>query len=69
MLTGRHPFRRTVAFAGDDTVTALAATGGQEHAPLSEAVAAFLGPALSPERACRSKGALEFLAACEQVLV
>ena len=69
MLTGRHPFRRTVAFAGDDTVTALAATGGQEHAPLSEAVAAFLDTALSPERACRSKGALEFLAACEQVLV
>ena len=45
MLTGRHPFRRTVPFAGDDAVTGLAVTHGQERAPLSEAVAAFFDTA------------------------
>jgi hypothetical protein len=68
MLTGSHPFRRTVAFAGDDTVADLAVTG-QGRPPLSEAVAGLFRTALSPERALRPSEALEFLAACEQVLV
>ena len=68
MLTGSHPFRRTVAFAGDDTVADLAVSGqGRPH--LSEAVDGLFRRALSPERALRPSEALEFLAACEQVLV
>ena len=69
MLTGSHPFRRTVAFAGDDTVAALAVSAGQERPQLPEAVAAFFRAALSTERARRPREALEFLGACEQVLV
>jgi eukaryotic-like serine/threonine-protein kinase len=68
MLTGSHPFRRTVAFASDDTVADLTVAGqGPKH--LSDAVAGFFRTALSPERALRPREALEFLAACEQVLV
>jgi serine/threonine-protein kinase len=68
MLTGSHPFRRTVAFTGDDTVADLTGTSqGRPH--LSEAVASFFRTALSPERALRPTEALEFLAACEKVLV
>ena len=68
MLTGSHPFRRTLAFAGDDTVADLTVTGqGRPH--LSDAAAGFFRTALSPERALRPREALEFLVACEQVLV
>ena len=68
MLTGSHPFRRTVAFTDDDTVADLTGTS-QGHPHLSEAVASFFRTALSPERALRPSEALEFLAACEKVLV
>jgi serine/threonine-protein kinase len=68
MLTGSHPFRRTVAFTGDDTVADLTGTSqGRPH--LSEAVSSFFRTALSPERALRPSEALEFLSACEKVLV
>jgi serine/threonine protein kinase len=68
MLTGSHPFRRTVTFASDDTVADLTIAGqGPQH--LSDAVAGFFRTALSPERALRPREALAFLAACEQVLV
>jgi hypothetical protein len=69
MLTGSHPFRRTVAFPDDDTLAALAVAGGQDRPHLSDAVAAFFRTALSTERALRPRDALEFLGACEQVLV
>ena len=69
MLTARHPFRRTVAFIGHDTVTALAVADAQDAPQLAEATAAFFRTALSTERARRPGTALEFLEACEQVLV
>jgi hypothetical protein len=68
MLTGSHPFRRTVAFAGDNTAAAPAVSAGLECPQLPEAAAAFFRAALSTERALRPKEALEFLSACEQVL-
>jgi serine/threonine protein kinase len=69
MLTAHHPFRRTVAFIGDDTVTALALTDAHDAPQLAEATAAFFRTALSTDRARRPGTALEFLGACEQVLV
>ena len=69
MLTARHPFRRTVAFIGHDTVTALAVADALDAPQLAEATAAFFRTALSTERARRPGTALEFLEACEQVLV
>ena len=69
MLTARHPFRRTVAFIGDETVTALAFTDAHDTPQLAEAAAAFFRTALSTDRASRPGTALEFLGACEQVLV
>ena len=69
MLTARHPFRRTVAFSGHEQSTALAVAGARDAPQLPRPTAAFFRTALSTERARRPGTALEFLAACEQVLV
>ena len=69
MLTANHPFRRTLAFAGEDTVTDLAVNYSGQTAQLSETAAAFFRAALSSERALRPGEALGFLEACEQALL
>jgi hypothetical protein len=69
MLTASHPFRREVAFAGEDTAADLATADRQQTPRLSAAAAAFFRTALSTERALRPADALAFLAACEQVLL
>jgi serine/threonine-protein kinase len=66
MLTTTHPFRRRIAFAGDDT---MAVPHEQRSPPLSEAAAAFFRAALSTEPALRPVAALAFLDACERVLL
>jgi serine/threonine-protein kinase len=65
MLTGAHPFRRTVVLAND--ATAVDPAFG-EGAGLSDAMSAFFLNALSTERALRPRESLEFLAACERGL-
>jgi hypothetical protein len=68
MLTLPHPFRRTVAFVGGETVTNVAIDDGPETPQLSEAAAAFFRTALSTERALRPREAMRFLEACEHAL-
>jgi len=68
MLTARHPFRRSVVFAGDATIDAEVPCGADQAPALSGAASALFRSALSTERALRPRGPLEFLAACEQAL-
>ncbi|CAN5834331.1 hypothetical protein BH24ACI4_BH24ACI4_17860 [soil metagenome] len=68
MLAGRHPFRRKVAFAGDDTAAEFVADGAPEGEKLSGAVTALLDTSLSTDPAARPRDALDFLAACERLL-
>jgi hypothetical protein len=67
MLTGSHPFRRTVRFAAPESPTDAGIAG--MHAPFSESLDAFFRTALSMQRTERPPDALAFLSACEQVLV
>ncbi len=53
MLAGRHPFRRKVAFAGDDTAAEFVADGAPEGEKLSGAVTALLDTSLSTDPAAR----------------
>nr|MBA2604301.1 serine/threonine protein kinase [Acidobacteriota bacterium] len=69
MLAGRHPFRRKVAFAGDETAAEFVADGAAEGEKLSGAVTALLDTSLSTDPAARPRDALDFLAACERLLV
>jgi len=66
MLTARHPFRQTIPAADRfrDTMSVSSA-----DAALSEPLNALFRSALSTERARRPRDPLEFLAACEEVLV
>ena len=67
MLTGQHPFRRTIVFGGDEIATGGA--GAASPAPvLEERVATLLSGALSSRQVSRPKDALDFLRAFEQVL-
>jgi hypothetical protein len=68
MLTAHHPFRRTVAFAGGQTVTDVAVDDRPDTPHLSDAAAAFFQTALSTERALRPKEVMGFLEACEHAL-
>jgi eukaryotic-like serine/threonine-protein kinase len=67
MLTGHHPFRRSLVF---DSVEAITTDGahGMAHTQLPAAVTALLSSALSSQPAPRPKDALDFLRAFEQVL-
>ncbi len=67
MLTGHHPFRRSVVFGLDETVTT---DPGQDvaHGALPDSVAALLSTALSAQQRLRPKDALDFLRTFEQVL-
>jgi hypothetical protein len=65
MLTGIHPFRRTVALPGDPTVPGLAANG-QDTPELSGTALGFFRTALAPEPALRPSDALGFLASYER---
>jgi eukaryotic-like serine/threonine-protein kinase len=67
MLTGRHPFKRAVAFGGEEPMTNGAAGTGDSR--LSEAAAGFFRTALSPDRTLRPSEPLDFLDRCEEVLV
>ena len=67
MLTGTHPFRRTVGLPNDPTVPGVAIN--DRHTPeLSAAALAFFRTALAPEPALRPSDALGFLASCERAL-
>jgi hypothetical protein len=68
MVTGNHPFRRSVTFAAQDQVPEDEVTHVGNRR-LSDAADAFFRTALSTERAQRPAGAREFLSACEQVLL
>ena len=69
MLTGSHPFRQSLAFAGGQiAVTDDIAGAGSGQSCLSRTAAGFFRSALSTDRSLRPKDALEFLGACEQVL-
>jgi serine/threonine protein kinase len=65
MLTGRHPFRRHVAFGPDEIMTT---DPGDDLPVLPDAVNALLSKALSAQQAPRPKDALDFLHAFEAVL-
>lgn len=67
MLTGQHPFRRTVVFGGDEVMTGTPqdATG---QPLLAGAVTTLLSAALSSQQGARPKDALAFFDAFEQVL-
>ena len=67
MLTGRHPFRRSITFGGDEPLVADTATSAMSPS-LPDAITALLGAALSSQQAPRPKDALDFLRAFEQVL-
>jgi hypothetical protein len=69
MITGTPPFRRHVAFDGDDHVTGEAESFGPCIGELSESAATLFRMALSTDRAVRPRGALDLLAACERALV
>ncbi len=67
MLTGSHPFRRTVAFSGDSTMADVAAsTRGSSELP--DTILAFFRTALSTEPALRPGRAADFLTSFEQAL-
>ena len=69
MLTGRHPFRRSVTFADGRTESPVNATGDvRNDQSLSGDAAAFFDLALSADRARRPGSPTEFLARCVQVL-
>ena len=69
MLTGRHPFRRTVTFAASEEGGCVGAGRVTEDgASLSAAAAAFFDQALSADRARRPTSVAELLARCEQVM-
>ncbi len=67
MLTGRHPFRRSVVFGSDELATGD--PGGIAVVPaLPDSVMTLLGTALSSQAAARPKDAMDFLHAFERVL-
>jgi serine/threonine-protein kinase len=68
MLTGSHPFRRTVAFSTGGPAAGLERPRHTNRSPLSEGGLALFRAALSTEAACRPANALTFLTALEQVL-
>ena len=69
MLTGRHPFRRTVTFAASEMGSVVGAGRlARDQASLPAAAAAFFDQALSADRARRPRSAVELLARCEQVM-
>jgi serine/threonine-protein kinase len=69
MLTGRHPFRRTMTFPSSTTGEHVGtAAVVQADGALSAAAAGFFEQALSSDRAKRPRSAAEFLARCDQVL-
>jgi membrane-associated protease RseP (regulator of RpoE activity) len=67
MLTGRHPFRRSIALTAGAAVDepALPDVG---RTPFPDAVALLMGRALSSQQSGRPKDALEFLQGLERVL-
>lgn len=67
MLTGHHPFRRSVVFDLDETITT---DPGAQAGPraLSEATRGLLATVLSAQPAPRPKDALDFLRGFEAVL-
>jgi serine/threonine-protein kinase len=67
MLTGRHPFRRSVVFGPDETLTGDPEIVGAPPG-LPDAVSALLSTALSSQQASRPKDAIDFLQAFERVL-
>jgi serine/threonine protein kinase len=67
MLTGSHPFRRTVAFSGDSTVADVAASA-RDSSELPDTILAFFRTALSIEPALRPGRAADFLTSFEQAL-
>jgi eukaryotic-like serine/threonine-protein kinase len=70
MLTGRHPFRRTVTFASAHTGALEGAAGSVPTGDaLSGDAAAFFELALSADRGRRPKSPTEFLARWAEVLV
>jgi len=68
MLTGGHPFRRTVAFSTGGPAAGVPLPRHTDRSPLSEGGLALFRAALSTESACRPPDALTFLTALEQVL-
>jgi len=69
MLTASHPFRRTIAVAGEAIESSKTASGlGRLDGALSDAAAAFFDRALSTDRTRRPGSPSEFLAECERVL-
>ena len=72
MLTGGHPFRRTLVFAGTpgspESETAISGLPGMALHPLPDRLTTFFTAALSTERGSRPSDAAVFLRACEQAL-
>ena len=72
MLTGGHPFRRTMVFAGapgsPESEIAISALPGMALHPLPDRLTTFFTAALSNERGSRPADAAVFLRACEQAL-
>jgi hypothetical protein len=67
MLTGHHPFRRSIVFGSDEVIT-TDPVGAGSQALLSDAVTTLLCSALSSQQMSRPKDALDFLHAFERVL-
>ena len=65
MLTGRHPFRRTITL---DNGQPFDASHAAASPPLPAAMSAFLSTALASQQALRPKDALDFLRGFEQAL-
>ncbi len=68
MLTGTHPFRRSVLFDGAMIMGDDMRGGRDEAAPLSDALSAFFRLALSTERRLRPRDPVAFLSAIEGAL-
>ena len=68
MLTGRHPFRRSVTVGMAENAESITAQCAGDHPPLPRCVEAFFHRALSPDRVQRPPDAGTFLADIERVL-
>ena len=68
MLTGRHPFRRSVTVRLPEDAHHTTAHSGGDHPPVPRCVQAFFDRALSPDRAQRPPDADSFLVDVERVL-
>jgi eukaryotic-like serine/threonine-protein kinase len=67
MLTGHHPFRRSIVFGSDELITADP-VGAASRPRLPDAVMTLLCTALSSQQESRPKDALDFLHGFERVL-